>query len=384
MGLRRGAGPCGHARLLAGLLSVALASGGLAGLAAGCASWGRTADAERAGSVVAARLVAQLAAGLGAGPVAWAGVRDESGHRTPETQAIDDHLLSAVLAGALRVAAVDSSGADWDPGVGLPVAAWRRPEAPVVLGARLHPAGAWSFVRLLAVDGATGAVVGASTGRLAADALQRLAARSRSAGEVTAGRDRLQIQFELLATRVDGSLTRQLEVNEGGTLLAGDRLQARLLAAVDCEVHVFLYDSEGVVTDLLPSQFAYAEHTCYGPGQDEWVTLGAADRVHTLYVVAGRHLPEDRAELWERLAELRQRGLVDRFVGLPEQDRVLAEFVGREVGPEVTVAVQRGPESVRLGKPEELMLADGTRLRVRPELLAGSGALVRAVSFAVQ
>jgi hypothetical protein len=173
-------------------------------------------------------------------------------------------------------------------------------------------------------------------------------------------------------------------VTEGGSLQTGDRLQARLSTTVDCDLYAFLYDSEGAVTDVFASQFVYSGRLQYGPGQEEWVTLGETDRVYTLYVVAATRLAEDKTEWWERLSELREQGQVERFEGLPLQDQTLAELVGREAGADSTLAVLRGDAATRSGKSEEVILTDGTRLQVRPQIIGGRGAAIRAVSFVTQ
>jgi hypothetical protein len=122
----------------------------------------------------------------------------------------------------------------------------------------------------------------------------------------------------------------------------------------------------------------------YGPGEDSWLAFPEAGRVHSLYVIAAKHLAEDRAQLWEQMGELVEQGRVDRFVGLSLQDQVLAEYVRRDQDADTTLVVQRGASGMRYGREEEIILTDGTRLQSRPEIIEGQDALIRAISFLVQ
>ena len=355
----------------------------LVALAAGCAPWHGNREGEGTGDAMAVDLVESVAGALGRGPVVWVGVRDGSGRSTPEARALDEHLLSALIERSVPVARVDTGGVEWPSGVALPRDVWDGLDEAVALGARVRAEGRWAYVRLWAMEARTGDVLAVRMGRLPLTELERLAERMPHRGGTAGTADVIQTGFTLLVTRLEGGGTRQVEVQEKGTLLVGDRLQTRFQPSTDCEMYAFLYDSQGVRSDVFASRLVYAGRSYYGPGQEKWITLGEGDRVYTLYVVAAQRLPEDWSDLWNRMAELVQQGRVDRFRGLSLQDAAVTEFLSRGLPADSVLTVHRAPTADR-GDAEEVILEDGTRLEARPEILQGHGALVRALSFITQ
>ena len=106
--------------------------------------------------------------------------------------------------------------------------------------------------------------------------------------------------------------------------------------------------------------------------------------MYTLYFIAGARLEEENEQLFENLADLIQRGVVDRFSGLDQVDAILAEYLSGLLEGEGEVKIIRDPEGIEMGKVETFVYQDGTRLESAAELLSDKGILVRAISFEVE
>jgi hypothetical protein len=349
-----------------------------------CVPWRGGGAAENEGARAAAELVNAILPAVAPERLAWVGLRDAEGMPTDGPRAVGEHVLSAMMRQGLRVVDVDTLAAPWSQAGVLPVAAWTGLQAAVAVGGRVHTAGAWAHVRLVAVDTRQGHVLAAAQRRLKLGTLERLADRTRQRGAGAAEDPRVELRVQLLTTRLDGNMTRQLQLQENGSLLVGDRLQLRVRPLTDCTIYAFLLDSDGVQRDLLVSQQAYTNRVQYGPGQDRWLELQGTDRVHSLYIVAAKRLPEDRAELWDQVRELVEQGRIDRYLGLDLQDQLLADYVLRELPSEVELTVQRGDAAASYDRAEEIILEDGTRLESRPLILQGQNALIRVISFTTQ
>lgn len=344
----------------------------------------RGVPADAQGAVVAAEMVAAMAPSLGDTEVAWLGVRNEQGMRATAGDAVGEHILSALLRQGIVVSSVDTTETRWRGELPVPAAAWEVVSAPVVIGGRMHQGGEWAYLRLLAVETQDGRVRSTSRGRLPLQVLEQLAVSGLVPELHPDEPVSLELSMQLVVTRVESGTTRQLDLEEGGSLLAGDRLQLRFTLSRASEVYAFLVDSDGEQQPVFGSEMVYSGREVYGPGRESWVTLQEQDRVYTLYVVAGSRLSADRSDVWRQIAELIEQGQVDRFAGLELQDQVLEDYVRRELPADAQVTAVRGTEPTERGQPRNIILADGTRLVVRPHIIPAQDALVWAISFLVQ
>ena len=351
-----------------------------------CGFWPRrsSSGAELAGAVTE---LAQIVAGAEAeGEVAWLGFRDAKGEKGPAIEVLDDFLVSALLRdGVSLMVPEELSGMKWEADEVVPERLWTDLDASsVLLSGRLEEEGAWIYLRLFLVDGRSRQLLAATTRRLAGRHLQEQVARRRSREEGGVAGIPLEVDLHLLGLRRQGEIASSVAIEEGTVLQTGDRLQIRFKVARDCEVYAFLYSSEGVQEDLFGSQFVYSGRWQYGPGEEQWIDLEESDQVYTLYFLAGKHLLEEREELWERMAELVEQRRVDRFAGLELLDQTLVEFLQRELEGEPEIGVLRGREGIERGEKESFILADGTPLESYAEKLSSAVVLVRAFSFSVQ
>ena len=349
----------------------------------GCAFWNRGTSAQGSVASTAAELVAGVEEFAAAGKIAWVGIRDGEGKRTPATRVLDEYIVSALLLKDVPLVVADSLG-KWNGEGAVPAELWQDGGNARVLAARLEEAGEWAHLRLFLVEGGSGQLLAARYGRLGQRPLQDLVAqKSRREGEVEADAG-VEVELHLLSLRDEGGIARPVAIEEQGMLQSDDRLQVRFRVATDCQVYAFLYSSDGERRDVFGSRFVYSGRWQYGPGEETWIDLKDADKVYSLYFLAGQRLPEDRVELWERMREPVEQGLVNRFDGLELLDGIMSEFLLSGMEDGATLQAQRGSEGIGLGKEEKFILEDGTPIESRAEQLRGEPVLVRVVSFAVQ
>ena len=346
-------------------------------------------------------LLAQMRSELAeaeAGEIAVLGFRQEDGEQTPMTQALDEILVSslvvsgspiAVGVGAMQIA--DKPGAaksKWESGALLPKA-WQELESPRLLSGQVKYESPWAYVRLLLTDRVRGEVVGTASGRVRERLLERagaaLSARrsGHERGRVPAQDEEVMVDLHVLVRRDEGGFAERVELKERGTLEQGDRLQLRFKAGSDCSVYAFLFQSGGQREDLFSTAAVFKGITYYGPSEYAWIRLSEVNEVYTLYFIAGARLEEENEQLFENLADLIQRGVVDRFSGLDQVDAILAEYLSGQLEGEGEVKIIRDPEGIEMGKVETFVYQDGTRLESAAELLSDKGILVRAISFEV-
>ncbi len=342
---------------------------------------GAAAQIEGAAEALAAR-VGQCTAGRA---VVWYGVRDDAGLADPATRAWDRHLVSALTAAGTDLVWPDTAGtgASWAKEESVPQRLWRtQATGTLAVGGRWSPQGEWGYLRLLVIDPAGGTVATVASVRARCDLIRTLAERP-AGGDERARPAALSAEVHRLALRSEGGLTRAVELAPEAVLQPGDRLQVRVRLRQDAYVWAFLYSSGGLVTDVLSSRRVFADRWEYGPGQDTWVTLGEEVQVYTLYIVLAPRLPDDRSELWQRLAERVEQGQVVRYSGLDLLDAEMRSFLGRAVGDAGAVVVLRQAPDEPAPRTD-FLLADGTKVSSQAEILTGGPVLVRAISFSVQ
>ena len=331
---------------------------------------------------VAAELARLIAPAPESGEIAVLGLRDEAGRQTAATRLVDEYLRKALeKAGATLV--TDVEGNPWEEEEAVPAGRWENLGASLVIGGRLHTGTSWTYLRLIAIDGASGLVIARGTRRLDQ---RRLGAevdrRGRQQGRAPA-RGEMQVDLHLLGLRSEGGWSQPAAIAEGGLLQLGDRVQIRFKTAADCEVYAFLYSSQAEVEEVFAPRFVYAGRMHYGPGEDAWITLNRPDRAYTLYFIAAERLNEDREGLFEAMAELVEQGQAGGGAGMERLDRVLVEILQREVEGDEEIEVVRGLDAIERGETVDFILADGTPLGSRPEKLMADPVLVRAYTFLV-
>ncbi len=348
-------------------------------LLVGCASLGGKPGAQVELAAAAADMVDQL--GGVDSEFTWVGLRDDSGKQTSATQAVEEYLVSELVRSRRPFSVADNGSSTWPADA---VIGESEPGARWALGGRLSEDGPSMYLRLFLVDLQRGEIAQTAVRSVRTAHVEReVAQRARAEGLGNTGMP-LEVELHWVLLRKEGELRQPVQLSEGMSVREGDELQVRFRLSRDAQVLAFLYSSEGEVLSLVPDEFRYSGLPYYGPSENGWVTLGALDRVYTVYFMAGPRLLEENAdEFYERLDELVEQRQVDRFVGLAKQDEVVVEFLQRSFSGNRTIEVVRDGAVIADGREETLVYSDGTRLQSVAEKLSAS-VVVRAISFSVQ
>lgn len=182
----------------------------------------------------------------------------------------------------------------------------------------------------------------------------------------------LSLSMSLIGQRkeADGSYT-EVVVSEGSVLRSYDNFQVHLETDRPAYAYVLIYDSEGKASQLFPDPkidqpgFLEAGKPTAIPGKDLWFWLDENTGTETIYVLASEQPMSDMQDLLRRM-ETADEGDRNRLSGDIRKNLRL---------------VQRGVGGVGKGKRVTYPLSDGRRIQKVTEVVSGSGAVVRAISF---
>jgi hypothetical protein len=321
--------------------------------------------------------------------VTFTGFRNPYGKTSPESEVLDELMLSAALrAGVEPSVDVGIAGAAtvkdlrWQAQSVLPEG-WRDLPGDLVSGGQLRVESPWAYLRLVTADPTSGWIRHDLRTRIAERDLAGLVAvrQRRLAGTVIVGAEPLDVDLHLVVRRNDGGFPQRLDFVEGGDLGQGEQLQLRFRTTADCEIFAFLYRSDGTRESLM-SGSVYANRWYYTPSENGWKSLSEADLVYSLYFLAAPRIEEDRTSLWEDLDRFQNEGRIEQFRGLDLVDDAVVRLLQRTVTAADSLTIQRGSEGVELGKIERLVYDDGTTFESRPEQLHGT-VIARAYSALV-
>jgi len=356
---------------------------GVCGLQA-CWPWGRSVDS---GQVRLADAIEELVAITvpteGEGKVALLGFRNEEGEQTSATKILDDHLISALLrTGVQLVVPEGSAGKKWIKEGMVPPEQFGGLAAERVLGGRLQNEANWVYLRLFLVERSSGTLLGAGGRRVVGNDLQELIERRLKQGEQEASL--VEVELHLLGLRRESGFEEQVEIKDNAVLKLEDELQIRFQTKVDCQVWCFLYSSTGQQRTIFNSQQVYGGREQYGPAEEEWINVGEAGQVYTLYFIAAPRLEEDTSQLFEEMGKLIEQDEVNRFRGVEKLDQVLKQFIESRMEAAAQIEVIRKVGDDQLKKAEKFILDSGTSISSRAQQLGPAQVVVRALSFDVQ
>ena len=182
----------------------------------------------------------------------------------------------------------------------------------------------------------------------------------------------LSLSMNIIGQRKEpnGNYT-EVIVREGSVLRSGDGFQVRVESTRPSYLYVLLYDSRGQASQLFPDPkidqpgFVGGNQKVLIPDKDLWFWLDDQPGTETVYVVASE----------ERVSNIR--GLLEEMekVHEIEQDRLSEEVKAR------SRIVERGVGGIAKGKTVSYPLSDGSLVRKVTDIVAGTGAVVRALSF---
>jgi hypothetical protein len=166
----------------------------------------------------------------------------------------------------------------------------------------------------------------------------------------------------------DGSYS-EIIVREGSILRSHDNFQVHLETNRPAYVYILLYDSQGKASQLFPDpKFDHPGFVKEGvrlvvPSNNLWFWLDEHGGTETLYVLASEKPMSD---------------IKDLLAKMEASDDDGKRRVSQEVKQKI---VQRGIAVVAKGSSATYTLSDGKKIQKVTEVVAGTGSVVRAVSF---
>jgi hypothetical protein len=168
----------------------------------------------------------------------------------------------------------------------------------------------------------------------------------------------------------DGSYT-EVIVREGSVLRSSDHFQLHIETNRTAHVYVLLFDSQGRASQLFPDPkieqpgFIESGRKIAIPDKDLWFWLDEQPGTETVYVLSSEEpMPDIRV-------------LLGKMAKASETDR---KQLSREIRQRIGI-VERGVGGVAKGKTVSYALSDGKTIQKVTDVVAGSGAVVRAISF---
>jgi class 3 adenylate cyclase/CHAT domain-containing protein len=182
----------------------------------------------------------------------------------------------------------------------------------------------------------------------------------------------LTLKMNIIGQRkeADGSYTEVL-VSEGSVLRSLDNFQVHLEANRPTYVHILMYDSQGKASQIFPDPkidqpgFVEAGRKLVVPARDLWFWLDENTGTETIYVLASEKPMSDL------------RGLLAKMEGGDEAGQKRAS---QEIKERIAV-MQRGVGGITKGQAVTYTLSDGKKIEKVTDVVAGTGSVVRAVSF---
>ena len=168
----------------------------------------------------------------------------------------------------------------------------------------------------------------------------------------------------------DGSYT-EVIIKEGSLLRSRDHFQVHAETNRPSHVYVLLFDSQGQASQLFPDPkieqpgFIEPARRTAIPDKDLWFWLDEHPGTETIYVLASE----------EPLNDIR--GLLSKMGKASNAER---QRLSGEIKERLKI-VERGVGGVAKGKTVSYPLSDGRLVQKVTEIVAGSGAVVRAISF---
>jgi hypothetical protein len=182
----------------------------------------------------------------------------------------------------------------------------------------------------------------------------------------------LSLNMSIIGQRKDpdGSYT-EVIVREGIVLRSRDNFQIHLEANRPSHIYVLLFDSQGQASQLFPDPkieqpgFIESRRKIAIPDKDLWFWLDEHPGTETVYVLASE----------EPMTDIR--ALLGKMGNASEAER---KRLSGEIRQQIQI-VERGVGGVATGKTVNYPLSDGRLVQKVTEIVAGSGAAVRAISF---
>jgi hypothetical protein len=179
----------------------------------------------------------------------------------------------------------------------------------------------------------------------------------------------LNVEVNIVGQRVSGNDYTQVAVQEGSALKSNDNLQIHVKPSRDCYVYGIIYDSQGIVDLLFPSQMAGVNNHAKGgttytiPKNNQWFFLDENTGTETIYIVASVTPMDDISNLLDSM-------------------RAKNKKQQQEVSTQVIAQVRtRGIGGVTQGPVRHYRTKDGDDIENVTQIASGKGTVVWKLSF---
>jgi len=182
----------------------------------------------------------------------------------------------------------------------------------------------------------------------------------------------LELSMNIIGQReeLDGSVSEVL-IKEGSILHSFDNFQVHFQTNRDAYVYILIYDSSNEAHLLFPDPKISISNNIKGsveysvPSAGQWFWLDENTGVETIYVLASEKPLDDI-----------QRLLKDMEGVAVKEKKVLSEKIRGEI-----ISLERGVGGITEGKAKSFKLKSGKSIQNITEIVKGTGAVVRAISF---
>ena len=187
----------------------------------------------------------------------------------------------------------------------------------------------------------------------------------------------LALSTMFVSERDVGGTYEKVLVRDESILKSGDGLKIGFETNRDAHVYVLLLDSESQASVIFPNPDISTTNKAEGgkhveiPPGDTWFFLDENTGRETIYILASVTPLPNVADLVSKL----------QAMGAGRQDAGADEAVAAFIRPTAPAPVTRGIGGIRKGRQKTVKLSDGRVVEQATDMLAGSGAVVRAVSF---
>lgn len=182
----------------------------------------------------------------------------------------------------------------------------------------------------------------------------------------------LELSMNIIGQREepDGTVS-EVIIREGGILRSYDNFQVHFSSNKDAYIYILIYDSTGEASQLFPDpKIPLSNKIDTGkdysvPAEGQWFWLDENTGTETIYVLASEK-PLDNIEQ-----------MLNKMEGVTsEQKKAISSKVRNEIQ-----LVERGVGGITEGKAKSFHLKGGKAIQSVTEIVKGTGAVVRAISF---
>lgn len=182
----------------------------------------------------------------------------------------------------------------------------------------------------------------------------------------------LELSMNIIGQREDSDGTvSEVIIREGGLLHSYDNFQVHFSSNKDAYIYILIYDSTGEASQLFPDpKIPLSNKIDTGkdysvPAEGQWFWLDENIGTETIYVLASEKSLDNIEQMLSKMEGVTS-----------EQKKAISSKVRNEIQ-----LVERGVGGITEGKAKSFHLKGGKAIQSVTEIVKGTGAVVRAISF---